>query len=169
MKRFVGIVFVAVITFSFSVCSFAGDLKIGYVDTIEVFNEYQRTIDQEEELEGKKEKVHQTLEAQEEKIRGIQRRMEVLREDQRAQESQKLQEELQKYRDLRQKELVDITRKRDDMMREIIEDIDQAIKDYAAKNNYDLIINGNSVLYAPEKNDLTARILDIINKQYRRR
>ncbi len=168
MRRFFTIFLGVALVSAFGVYSFAGGLKIGHVDTIEVFNEYQRTIDQDEQLEAKKEEVKKTLEEQEEKIRESQGRLEVLREDQREAERQKLQEMMERYSQLRQVELEEITRKRDGMMRDIVEDIDQTIKDYARKNGYDLIINGNSVLYAPKKNDLTAEVLSILNRVYRR-
>ncbi len=151
------------------ISGFAAELKIGYVNTIEVFNEYQRTKDQEEQLETKKEEVTKILQAKEKEIRDAQGKLEVLREDQREEEIKKLQAKMHQYRDLRQKELEGVQEKRDQMMRDIVEDIDQAIKDYAQKNNYDLIVNGNSVLYAPDNKDLTDEILKIINQAYGRR
>jgi outer membrane protein len=167
MRKFLGIILVAVAALSFSVSSFAKDLKIGYVDTIEVFNEYQRTKDQDKQLESKKEKAKENLEAREKEIQKIQSRLEVLKEDKQEAERAKLQEKMQEYRDVRQKEFTDIKKERDEMMKDIIEDIDQTIKDYAKKNKYDLVVNGNSVLYGVENQDLTDKILTIINKKYR--
>lgn len=167
MRKFLGIILVAVAALSFSVSSFAKDLKIGYVDTIEVFNEYQRTKDQDKQLESKKEKAKENLEAREKEIQKIQSRLEVLKEDKQEAERAKLQEKMQEYRDVRQKEFTDIKKERDEMMKDIIEDIDQTIKDYAKKNKYDLVVNGNSVLYGVESQDLTDKILTIINKKYR--
>ncbi|MCF7887191.1 MAG: OmpH family outer membrane protein [Candidatus Omnitrophica bacterium] len=167
MRKFLGIFLVAVAAFSFSVCSFAQGLKIGYVDTIKVFNEYQRTKEQDKQLEAKKEKAKENLEAREKEIQKIQSRLEVLKEGKQEAERAKLQEKMGEYRDVRQKELTDIKKERDEMMKDIIEDIDQTIKDYAKKNNYDLVVNGNSVLYGVESNDLTDKVLTIINKKYK--
>ncbi|MCF7888185.1 MAG: OmpH family outer membrane protein [Candidatus Omnitrophica bacterium] len=167
MKKFLGILLVAVVALGFSVSSFAKDLKIGYVDTIEVFNEYQRTKEQDKQLETKKEKAKENLEVREKEIQKIQSRLEVLKEDKQEAERAKLQEKMQEYRDVRQKEFTDIKKERDEMMKDIIEDIDQTIKDYAKKNKYDLVVNGNSVLYGIESQDLTDKILTIINKKYK--
>ncbi|MCF7869798.1 MAG: OmpH family outer membrane protein [Candidatus Omnitrophica bacterium] len=167
MKKFLGVFLVAVAVFSFSASSFAKDLKIGYVDTIEVFNEYQRTKEEDKQLEAKKEKAKESLETREKEIQKIQSKLEVLKEDKQEAERAKLQEKMKEYRDIRQKEFTDIKKERDEMMKDIIEDIDQTIKDYAESNNYDLVVNGNSVLYGLESNDLTDKILTIINKKYK--
>lgn len=160
--------FVLAFLFLFSLPVLAGSMKIGYVDTIEVFNEYQRTIDQEGRLETEKERVREALEGKEEEIRSIQKKIEVMREAQAAKEREKLQQVMEEYRELRQKELTGVARKRDEMMREIVEDIDRAITNYAQENGYHFILNGNSVLYAPEASNLTDKILSIVNKEYRR-
>lgn len=168
MKKFVSFTFTALLFFSFAISGFSANLKMGYVDTVEVFNEYQRTKDQDELLESKKEEVQRILEEKERRLRDIQNRLEVLREDQREAERDNLQEAMEDYRQARQRELSGIQRKRDEMMREIAEDIYQVIETYAKQNNYDLIINRNSILYAPEDKDLTETILNIINREYRR-
>ncbi|MCF7873225.1 MAG: OmpH family outer membrane protein [Candidatus Omnitrophica bacterium] len=167
MRKFLGIILAAVVVLSFSVCGFAADLKIGYVDTIEVFNEYQRTKEQDKQLEAKKEKAQESLKTKEKEIQKIQSKLEVLKEDQKEAERAKLQEKMQEYRDIRQKEFTDIKKERDEMMKEIIDDIDQTVKNYAKKNNYDLVVNGNSVLYGIESKDLTDKILKIINNKYK--
>ncbi|MFO8053081.1 MAG: OmpH family outer membrane protein [Candidatus Omnitrophota bacterium] len=167
MRKFLGIIVAAVVVLSFSVCGFAKDLNIGYVNTIEVFNEYQRTKEQDKQLEEKKEKVKEGLEAKEKEIQNIQSKLEVLKEGKKKAEEAKLQKKMQEYRDMRQKELTDIKKERDEMMKDIIADIEQTVEDYAKKNNYDLIVNGNSVLYGAKSKDLTNKILKIINKKYR--
>lgn len=150
-------------------CLFSQGLKVGYVNTIEVFNEYQRTKDQDELLEEEKDRIKEILETKENQIREIQGSLEMLREGEREREIERLQSKMESYRQLRQKELSEVQEKRDEMMREIVEDIDQTIKDYARENGYDLILNGNSVLYAPEGKNLSSDILRIINRAYRRR
>ncbi len=167
MRKFFSILLAVGLSFSFATGSFAKDLKIGYVNTIEVFNEYQRTKDQDKQLEVKKEKAQETLEAREKEIQKIQNRLEVLKEGEREKEAEKLRTKMEEYRDIRQKEFTDIKKERDEMMKKIIDDIDQTVSDYAKKNNYDLIVNGNSVLYGQKQLDLTDTILKIINKKYK--
>ncbi|MCF7916556.1 MAG: OmpH family outer membrane protein [Candidatus Omnitrophica bacterium] len=167
MKKFLGFFLVTIIAFSFSALSFAQDLKVGYVDTIEVFNEYERTKEEDKQLEVKKEKAQKSLKAKEKELQKIQNRLEVLKEGEREKERENLRTKMQEYRETRQKEFTDIKKERDEMMKNIINDIDQAVSDYAKKNKYDLIINGNSVLYGQKQIDLTDTILKIINKKYR--
>lgn len=167
MRKFLGIVLVAIVAFSFSVASFAQGLKVGYVNTIEVFNEYERTKKEDKQLEVKKEKAQKSLEGKEKELQKIQNRLEVLKEGEKEKEREKLRTKMQEYREIRQKEFTDIKKERDEMMKDIIDDIDQTVSDYAKKNKYDLIINGNSILYGQKKIDLTDTILKIINKKYK--
>ncbi|MCF7871136.1 MAG: OmpH family outer membrane protein [Candidatus Omnitrophica bacterium] len=167
MRKFLGIFLVAMAAFSFSICGFAENLKIGYVDTIEVFNEYQRTKDQDQQLEKKKEIIQEKLDTKEKEIEKIQSRLEVLKEDQKEKEREKLQTKMQEYRELRQKEFTDIKKERDEMMKKIVDDIDQVIKGYGKENKYDFILNGNSVLYGTKANNLTSKVIKIINKNYK--
>ncbi|MCF7874742.1 MAG: OmpH family outer membrane protein [Candidatus Omnitrophica bacterium] len=167
MRKFFGIFLVVVTALSFSVCGFAENLKIGYVDTIKVFNEYQRTKDQDQQLEEKKELIQGKLDAKEKEIQKIQSRLEVLKEDQKEKERENLQTKMQEYREMRQKEFTDIKKERDEMMKKIVDDIDQAVSNYGKENKYDFIINGNSVLYGTKTNDLTSDIIKIINKSYK--
>jgi Skp family chaperone for outer membrane proteins len=74
---------------------------------------------------------------------------------------------MQEYREMRQKEFTDIKKERDEMMKKIVDDIDQAVSNYGKENKYDFIINGNSVLYGTKTNDLTSNIIKIINKNYK--
>jgi Skp family chaperone for outer membrane proteins len=48
-------------------------------------------------------------------------------------------------------------------MKEIIQDIDKTISDYARKNNFDIILHGSAILYGDKGMDVTAEILKAVN------
>jgi Skp family chaperone for outer membrane proteins len=53
-------------------------------------------------------------------------------------------------------------------MKEIVDDIEKTIKEYAKKNNYDFIIHGSAVLYADKAADITTDILKVVNDAYKK-
>ncbi len=52
-------------------------------------------------------------------------------------------------------------------MKNIVEDIDKIIEDYAKKNDFDLVVNSNAILYGAKTMDITSQILKISNKKYK--
>jgi Skp family chaperone for outer membrane proteins len=87
----------------------------------------------------------------------------VLKEKEKEKEQQKVEKAAQEFMQLKRQSLVDLKKEKDEKMKEIIEDIDKAIKDYSKKNNFDLVVHGSAVLYGNNSMDITQDILKIIN------
>ena len=153
---------------SFSSTCFSKDLKIGYVDIFRVFNDYEKTKDYDKNLEKRKGDAEKKLEKKKETIEKLQGKLSLLKEDEKAKEEEKLNKELKEYRDLERGAFADIRKERDDKMKDIVEDIDVIVKDYAKKNGFDLVVNSNAVLYGAKAMDVTDEILNISNKKYKK-
>ena len=166
MKKILGCLLVVAMTMSFSPVCFAKDMKIGYVDIFKVFNDYEKTKEYDEKLEAKKDVAEKKLEKKKEAIMKFQGKLDLLKEGEKAKEEEKLSKELKEYRDLEREAFTDIRKERDEKMKDIVEDIDKIIKDYAKKNGFNLIINSNAVLYGAKAMDVTDEILKISNKKY---
>ena len=54
-------------------------------------------------------------------------------------------------------------------MKEIVEDIDKIVEEYAKQNGFNLVVNSNAILYGEETMDITSQILKISNKKYRKK
>jgi len=168
MKRIIGCLLVLTVVMSFSSTCFSEDLKIGYVDIFKVFNDYEKTKEYDEKLEAKKKGVEKKLEKKKETIERLQGKLDLLKEGKRAKEEEKLNKELKEYRDLEREAFTDIKKERDERMKDIVEDIDVIVKDYAKKNGFRLIVNSNVVLYGAKAMDVTDEILKISNKKYKK-
>jgi len=150
----------------FSFSSFSQDIKIGYVDIFEIFNEYDKTKEYDEKLEKKKESLEKKLETKKSDIEKIQNKLTLLKEEERKKEEEKITKQIEEYRNLEREIFTDIKKERDEKMKEIVEDINKIIKDYARKNKFSLVINENTVLYGEKVMDITSEILRISNKTY---
>ena len=154
---------------AFSSVSFSKDLKIAYVNIFEVFNEYDKTKDYDEVLEQKKEKEKVKLDAKKEEIKKIQEKLNLLKDNAKKKEQEKIANVAQEYREMERKIFIDLKKERDKKMEEIVDDINKVIKDYARKNGFDLVVNQNTVLYGAKSMDITSQILKEVNKQYKKR
>ncbi len=169
MKKIVGFLIVLMIMMSFSSTCFSKDLKIGYVDIFKVFNDYDKTKEYDEKLEVRKTAAEEKLEVKKEIIEKLQNKLDLLKDSEKVKEEAKLEKEINEYRDLEREVFTDIKKERDDKMKDIIEDINIIIKDYAKKNGFDLILNANTVLYGSKSMDITNQILKVSNKNYKKK
>ena len=169
MKRVFSFLIVVSLFLSLPLACFSEGLKIAYVDVFKIFNEYNKTKEYDDKLEEKRSAAEKELTTRREKIESIRSKLEVLKEEKRKVEGDKLAEEIKSYKEIERKAFVDIKKERDEKMKEIIEDINKIIKEYAAKHKFDLVINENSILYGNSAMDITADILNLSNKQYKKK
>jgi len=146
----------------------AKEIKIGYVNFMQVYNEYQKTKDYDGRLEEKKAEIEKKLNAKKEKIQEMRNKMSVLNEKEQEKEKGKLEKEVQEFRNLERKAFIDIKKERDEKMREIFEDVASIVEDYAKKKGYDLILDQPAIIYGKKVMDVTKDILKKANKQYKK-
>lgn len=147
---------------------FAKEIKIGYVNFMQVYNEYQKTKDYDAKLEGKKAEVEKNLNAKKEKIEEMRNKLNILNEKEQAKEKEKVEKEIQDFRDLERKAFIDIKKERDEKMKEIFEDVSAVVEDYAKKKGYDLILDQPAILYGDKVMDVTTDILKAVNAKYKK-
>ncbi len=142
----------------------AAEYKIGYVDMAKIFGEYKKTKDAEKVLEEKS----KAKEADRKKLVDEVRKM----KDEQALLSDKAKGEKQKAIDDKIKTLQDYDRgARDELLKErnnilgaILKDIEKVISDYSKETGYDIVLDSRTILYATEKFDQTAEVLNRLNK-----
>lgn len=154
---------------SVSFTSFAKELKIGYVNIFKVFNEYEKTKEYDAKLEKETKKIEKELSVKKEAIEKIQNKLSLLKEAEKKKEEEKLREEIIGYRELEKEALINVKQERDGKMKEIVEDINKIVKEYAKNKGYDLVINENVVLYGDKIMDMTEDILKISNQKYKKK
>lgn len=169
MKKFISILVAAVLLCSFSFDSFAKELKIGHVNFFEVFNEYKKTKDYDETLTKKQDEKEKVLKQKGDELEKMQSKLSLLKDKEKEKEQQKLETAAKDFKQLYGQARVDLKKERDEKMKEIVDDIEKTIKDYAKKNNYDFILHGSAILYADKATDVTADILKIVNDSYKKK
>jgi len=137
--------------------------KIGFVDLSRLFDDYHKTKNYDKELEIKHGSFEKLRDSKIEKIRENQGKLALLKEDKKADlegEIEQMKADLLEY-DRQQK--TDLTKERNEKIREILLEIEKVVSEYAEKENYSLILNDRVLIYGTESIDITEVILGILN------
>ncbi len=140
--------------------------KIGFLDLSKVFDNYQRT----KEYDGTLEKSHKEYtDKRNEKISKIQEaqsKLALLKEEEKG----KLQQEMEQMRaDLEsfdRAQQTDLTRQRDERIREILLEIEKVSSEFAKQEKYDFILNDRVLIFGNPSMDVTEQVLRMLNEGY---
>jgi len=139
--------------------------KIGYVDLSSLFDKYHKTIEYDKNLEVKHNEFETQSKEKLEKIREAQGKLAALKEKEKAkleEEIEKMKEELLEFdRQIK----TDLTKVRNEKIREILLEIEKVVSDYAAKEKFSVILNDRVLIYGDETLDVTQEILTILNEE----
>ena len=164
MKAFKVLLIAAFVLSLTAVGAYAADGKIGYVDLSRLFDEYHKTVEYDKQLEAKHGELEKIGREKIEKIRESEGRLALLKEDQKTAleaEITTLKEDAQEFV---QQEQSNLTKERSEKIREILLEIEKVVSDYAEKEGYEIILNDRVLIYGTPGQDLTEKILTILNK-----
>ena len=149
---------------------FHNEVKLAYVRTGIILNEYKGMIDASEQFN----KELQTVKANSDTLK---RRYEVLKKmeseispDEKTDWTKQLaiaEYEYNNYRTTAQQQLEE---RKTILRAEVLQKINSFIQDYGKENNYTIILGATdqgSILYGKEQEDLTETMLKILNEQYK--
>lgn len=161
MKKIImGIVFMFVFL---ATNAFAADGKMGYVDLSRLFDQYHKTKEYDKVLEGKHAGYQKERGAKADKIKEAQGKLDLLTADKKAavkDDIEKMKTDLLEFD--RQKQ-ADLTKERNEKIRDILLEIEKIVSGFAEKENYSLILNDRVLIYGNPAMNITEPILTILN------
>ncbi|MBP9733126.1 MAG: OmpH family outer membrane protein [Candidatus Omnitrophica bacterium] len=139
------------------------EAKIGFINVSQVFDSYDKTKQFDADLQKESEEKRVQREALVNVIKKLRDEVELMapeaREEKQRQMDQKVQE-LQAFdRDAR----LALRKKRDDMIRDILKEIDDVIQAYGKEKGYDYIYNDRVLVYKKDQSDLSKEITARLN------
>ncbi len=140
--------------------------KIGYIDLSMAFDEYQKTKDFDKELENKGDMKQKEREKVVQEIRKMREELELMNKNAREKKEIDVEAKIKSLQDFDQEAKLDLTKERDNMVKDILEEMSDVIKEYGEKNGYSIIINNRVLLYGDSGMDLTSGIIKILNDKY---
>ena len=166
MKKTLCLIFGAI--FLMSVSAYSKGVKVGYADVFKIFNGYVKTRDYEKSLEEKKksEEMENGLQDKKDAIVKMQDKLPLLKNKEKEEQKAKIKKAIEEYRNIESSIYASLKKESDAKMKEIVDDIKNAIKDYAVNSGFDLIINKSAIIYGKDGMDITNGVLNKINSEY---
>ncbi len=165
MKKYMGLM-VLIAAMTFSGTAFAGG--IAYVDVAEVFDNYQKTKDQDLSLKNIGEQKEKERAALVKSARQLEDELSLLAKDARQQKQEQLIEKKRQLEDFDREVRRQLGESREKVVREIFKDIDATIAEYGKAKGYDFIFNDRVLLYRNPALNITKAILEELTKKYKK-
>jgi len=137
--------------------------KLGFVDLSKVFDSYHKTKEYDKVLEAEQKAYETDRNKKIDAVREAQGKIGLLSDSKKTsaeQDIEKMKNELVEF-DRQKRE--DLTKKRNEKIRDILLEIEGVVSKYAEKEGFDMIFNDRVLIYSAPSLDVTQVILDELN------
>ena len=152
----------------------SAELKIGYINSEQIFREYEGTQQAQEKFNKEVAKWEQQATEMQKEIKDLQQQLEkqslLLSEERKREIQAERQEKMIEYQKFLQEKFGqqgEALKKNEDLTRPIVEQINVILEDIAKAENYDFVFDARNggLVWAKPAYDLTERVLQILNKE----
>lgn len=145
--------------------AFAAD-KFAYVDLSRIFSEYGKTKEYDKSLNDKQDLYEAEREKKVKDVKDMQDKMNLLSEKEKAAKKTDLEGRVKLLQEFDRQKQTDLRKEQDEKMKEILKDIEEAIKKYSDKENYTFVFNDRVLVYQDKSLDITDKIVEALSKDY---
>jgi Skp family chaperone for outer membrane proteins len=139
--------------------------KLGYVDLSRTFSEYGKTKDYDKVL-GEKQTAYTTeRDKKVAEVRQLQEKMSLLSEKEKEAKKGDLENKVKDLQEYDRQKQTDLRKDQDEKMKEILKDIEDAVKQQAEKDGYTMVFNDRVLVYQNKSMDITDKIIEILNNK----
>ena len=144
----------------------ATEPKIGYLDVGKIFTEYQRTKDSDQALEQKSKQKQAELEGRFNELKRMRQNLELLNDKTKDTKAKELEDKSDEFQRLKTQGERDLLRERNQAAKDILDEIQEAVKEYAKTNGYALVLDARGLVYADSASEITDAVLRMLNDRY---
>ena len=138
--------------------------KLGYIDLSRTYNEYKKTKTYDKLLTDKEKIYTDERDKRIAEIKSFQDKLNLLNDKQKDEKQGELQAKAKALQDFDRQRQGELRKDQDERMKEILKDIEDAVKKYSEKEGYVVIFNDRVLVYQNKNMDITGQIIDILNK-----
>lgn len=138
--------------------------KFACVELGKIFNEYSKTKDYDKALGEKQTAYESERDKKVNEIKQLQDKMNLLSDKEKESKKADLDNKVKALQEYDRQKQTDLRKEQDDKMKEILKDIEDAVKQYAEKEGYTLVFNDRVLVYQVKNLDITDKIIVILNK-----
>ncbi len=140
------------------------ETKMGFVDLSRLFDEYYKTKDYDKVLEAEHAEFESSRNEKIDKIREEQSKVSLLADDKKAKVEESIEKLKAELLDFDRERKADLTKNRNEKIREILLEIEKVVSTYAEKEKYTLILNDRVLIFGNQEINLTEPVLGILNE-----
>ena len=145
--------------------AWAADLKIATIDVAKTFDGYQRTMESDKQLSDKGQRKEGEHTKMVDEIKKLREGIDLLSDKAKDERQKALEEKVRKLQEFEKTAREELQKERDGMARQILQEIDAALQEYAASNNYNLILNERVVVFGKKHYDITDPFVQWLNQR----
>jgi len=143
--------------------SYAQD-KLGYVDLSRIFSEYYKTKDYDKVLGDKQNAYESERDKKVNDVKQFQDKLNLMSDKEKEAKRGEIESKVKSLQEYDRQKQTDLRKEQDDKMKEILKDIEEAVKQFAQKEGYTFIFNDRVLVYQTKTMDVTDNIIAILNK-----
>ncbi|MDD5120917.1 MAG: OmpH family outer membrane protein [Candidatus Omnitrophica bacterium] len=152
----------------FSLVLFVGNAqaedKLGYVDLSRAFSEYNKTKGYDKTLSDKEKNYTEERDKKVADLKAFQDKLNLLNDKEREAKKDDLQAKVKAFQDYDRQKQADLRKEQEDKMKELLGDIQEAVKKHAEKEGYTIVFNDRVLVYQAKSMDITDKVIEILNK-----
>jgi outer membrane protein len=137
--------------------------KLAYVDLTKIFSEYTKTKEYDKSLGDKQTAYETERDKVVSDIKAFQDKLNLLSDKEKDAKKNDLENKIKNLQEFDRQKQGDLRKEQDDKMKELLKDINDAIKQYAEKEGYTLVFNDRVLVYQDKSMDITSKIIEIVN------
>jgi len=161
-----GLVILGVVLSLFLVTELAyAEGNLAYVNLGELFDNYTKTKEYDKILEEKQKDYEKQREKKLDEVKKMQDKLSLLSEEEGEARRDEIEDRVSKLQEFDRDRTQDLRKQRDEKVKEIFEDIENAIKAYAKDKGFSLVFDRRALVYDNESLDITDEVLKILNKK----
>ncbi len=137
--------------------------KIGYIDLSRAFSEYNKTKGYDKTLSDKEKSYTEERDKKVADLKAFQDKLSLLNDKERETKGAELQAKVKEFQDYDRQKQDTLRKEQDVRMKEILKDIEVAVKKYSEKEGYTLVLNDRVLVYQTKSMDITSQVIAILN------
>jgi len=142
----------------------AAGLKVGFVDLRKAFYDYEKAKTMDKDLNTFAAASQAKMETMVQNVSKLRDEMELLSAESRAKKEQEMDASVKELKEFDQESRQTILERKDNLFREVMDDIQKVVVDKGTKGGYDYILDSRNIMYAADKYDMTQEVVAELNK-----
>ena len=139
--------------------------KFAYVDLSRTFDEYSKTKEYDKVLTDKENNYMNERDKKVNDIKALQDKFNLLSDKEKDSKKSELENKIKNLKDFVTQREGDLRKEQEVKMKEILKDIQDAVKGYSEKEGFTIVFNDRVLIYQNKSLEITDKIIDILNKK----